>query len=429
MVNLKEKFEEARKLEATNVDQAIAAFTEIINTQEKPSDKLRIDEIIKLRENSIYRVGQLYVNAQQAENIAALLRSVRSLFAGFPKAKTAKIVKTLLDYTSKVPNTINLQIGLCEEFVEWCRQEKRTFLRQRIETKLAMLYAQQEQFTKAIEFIERLLREVKKLDDKGLLVEIHLIESKVYFALLNFPKSKAALTAARTNANSIYCPPILQAEIDLMSGILNAQEKDYKTGYSYFYESFEAFDTSSDARAVTSLKYMLLAKIMNNQSRDINGILAGKTALKYTGNQIDSITSVADAHKKRSLLDFQKALDTYENELKKDDVIKNHLDELYDNMLEQNLIRIVEPYSKVELTYVAQKISLELTTVQAKLSEMILDKKILGTLDQGNDCLILFEEEDDSEINLYNEALKTMGNIDNVVNSLGEKVRKIKIQS
>ena len=45
-------------------------------------------------------------------------------------------------------------------------------------------------------------------------------------------RSKAALTACKTNANAIHCPPLLQAEIDMWSGILNAHEKDFRTAYS-----------------------------------------------------------------------------------------------------------------------------------------------------------------------------------------------------
>ena len=105
------------------------------------------------------------------------------------------------------------------------------------------------------------------MDDKMMLVEVQLLESKACYALRNVPKSKAALTSARTTANSIYCPPLLQAALDLQAGILHAEEKDFKTAFSYFVETLEAYSTHDDPKAVLALKYMLLCKIMTANVR------------------------------------------------------------------------------------------------------------------------------------------------------------------
>jgi 26S proteasome regulatory subunit N6 len=67
----------------------------------------------------------------------------------------------------------------------------------------------------------------------------------------------------KTTANSIYVVPLLQAEIDMMSGLIAVDEKDYGTAYSYFYETFEGYRSLNDPLAGTSFKFMLFSKIMN----------------------------------------------------------------------------------------------------------------------------------------------------------------------
>jgi len=269
----------------------------------------------------------------------------------------------------------------------------------------------------ALTLINGLLKELRRLDDKLRLVEVQLLESRVYHALGNVPKGRAALTSARTSAASVYTPPLLQAGLDMQSGMLHAEDQDFGTAYSYFIEALEGYHSQDEAdKARSALMYMLLCKIMLNLNDDVNSLLGSKHAQRYAGKGLDAMKAVARAHTNRSLEEYEKALGDYRFELGSDRFIARHLQRLYDALLEQNLIKVIEPYSRVEITHVAKMVGLDTLQVERKLSQMILDKVIVGVLDQGLGVLIIYEE--DERDRGYDAALETIEKLHNVVDVL-----------
>lgn len=340
------------------------------------------------------------------------------------KAKTAKLIRTLLDYFGSIPDSTETQIKVLKDNIDWAKREKRIFLKHSLETRLIGIQLESSQFKPALTLIDTLLTELRRLDDKMILTEVHLLESRVYRGIGNLAKSKAALTSARTAANSIYCPPQLQASLDLQSGVLHAEDKDYKTAYSYFYETFENLSSQDDPGALGALKYMLLCKVMLNLPEDVNSLLSIKLAIKYAQlREVESMRAIAKAHQNRNLAEFEKALRDYRDELSSDPTIRSHLAALYDTLLEQNLLRIVEPYSVVEIDYVAQQVGQGRQSVEAKLSQMILDKVFHGVLDQGRGCLIVYDNPESD--NTYGAAIETLEQVGKVVDSLYAKTVKI----
>ncbi|KAH7474105.1 hypothetical protein PRIC1_014419 [Phytophthora ramorum] len=406
-------------------DAAIQGFQRIISYAEEDA---ALEQVQRVKEHAIYKLAQLYIQFGREKELASLLQALRPFFATLARAKTGKIVRTVIDMVAKVKvldadRALQLQADLCLDSIEWCKQEKHTFLRQRVEARLASIYFQQDKFQPALDLITELLHEIKKLDDKQLLVEIHLVESKLHHALRNVPKAKAALTAARSISNTIYVVPRTQAQIDQMSGILHAEERDYKTAYSYFFEAFEALASLDEVEGLKCLKYMLLAKVASGGASEVNLIINSKQAIKFIGIDLEAMQAVAKAHEQRSLEHFEAATKKYASQLVEDPLIKNHLGKLYEQLLESNLIKIIQPFSCVEIAHVAKLIKLPLPQIELKLSQMILDHKFHGILDQGKGQLIVYDSP--TEDKTYTSGLGVIENVGNIVDNLFRRADKL----
>lgn len=79
-------------------------------------------------------------------------------------------------------------------------------------------------------------------------------------------------------------------------------------------------------------------------------------------------------------------------ELQQDPLIRSHLSVLYDTLLEQNLVRVIEPYSAVELSWIAQEVGQSVQIVEEKLSQMILDQVFYGVLNENVGTLEIYDE-------------------------------------
>jgi len=137
------------------------------------------EDVVKAKENATYKLAKIYKDKGLIDELITLQKTILPLFIEFPKSKTAKITRTLFDLTMTVdasqqgPSEAYFQklISLCRHIIDWCNAESRSFLRMRIEVNLAELLFKQLKYQEALEILGKLTYELKKKDDKQLLVE------------------------------------------------------------------------------------------------------------------------------------------------------------------------------------------------------------------------------------------------------------------
>lgn len=90
----------------TNPAAAVAGLRDVV-TGAHPNDV----ESLKAKETALQKLTELLVKQQDAAALRGLLTELRPLFAAIPKAKTAKIVRTVIDSIAKVPNSTQLLVS------------------------------------------------------------------------------------------------------------------------------------------------------------------------------------------------------------------------------------------------------------------------------------------------------------------------------
>ena len=300
-------------------------------------------------------------------------------------------------------------------------------MKSRIQTRLAEIYYIHEHYAKSLEICNKVIFDLKRYEDNLGLIQLLLLESKVYYATNGISKSKAALTSVKTLVTKVYVEPKLQANIDLHAGILAAHEKDFNLAYSYFYEAFDVYNIPTQRKknkALRAFQFMILSKIVGDHLDEVNNVVLSKQGKDYYGKEVEALRSIEAAIREKSIKLLKENIEK-NKEYFTDPIIKYHINNLHNDLMEKNLIKIIKPYSVVEIDFVAKSIGLNYQDVLNKLRQMILDKKINGILDQGKGSLIIYES--DTSNPYLDKSIETFKNLEKVVEALDKKVRDTNI--
>jgi len=332
-------------------------------------------------------------NENYAELLEILTKSQES-WKSLSTARLSKIIKTVFEQIPITFSTYQDVLSFLNGLVNWASDKK--MLKLDLECKLIHVYLSVGKFKECLQKISEVLKELKKYDDKVNLISLYVFESRAYYELKDFSRARSSLTSARSMAVSSACPAYLQAQIDMLNGMYLSDEHSFETSISYFIESLECFYQDKQVEnAKTALRYIVLSKILSGKYEDIRGILESKPSVFIKDDpMVVLLCEIAKVCKNRNLKDYSNLLHNNRAALEADSYIYRHLNYVYNILLDQNILKIIEPYSHIKIQFIAKKLGFSEEVVESKLRNMILDKSVVGILDHISQCLLLYEQEE-----------------------------------
>eukprot|EP00792_Barthelona_sp_PAP020_P005972 TRINITY_DN2865_c0_g1_i1.p1 TRINITY_DN2865_c0_g1~~TRINITY_DN2865_c0_g1_i1.p1 ORF type:complete len:436 (+),score=116.85 TRINITY_DN2865_c0_g1_i1:33-1310(+) len=350
-----------------------------------------------LTEESILESTNKIIIEQNIEQLSALFIAINEYLFEIPKPKSSRIVKKMAQSSMKINNAVE-RIDFLLKCVDFSIEQKRKYSTLKLKTFLAETYHEAKQYPKAIELTEEILRAFRKSEDFLSLVQTYLLQSEIYLSIGDALKAKSSLVAAKANSNKVDLTAHLSGRLNLQNGLINLETSEYTTAYSYFLEGFEAFaslaKTKSDyyLMAYCSM-FMVLSKFLSRKAFNFERIISKSLLLKFQefSEILDEFQLLTDLNKivgTKNLRKFQLFLDNHEGQFSHPYFVK-FLQNLKQTMIEENVLKVIRPYSKVELDFLAKRVGIDENRIVKIMEKLVISDKLDCLLDQADGILFI----------------------------------------
>ncbi|KAH8885661.1 signalosome subunit 2 [Thozetella sp. PMI_491] len=390
-VDIENKYYNAKQMKASDPEEAIDEFLSVPALEPEKGEWgfKGLKQAIKLE-------FKLQRYSKAIEHYEELLTYVKSAVT---RNYSEKSIDNMLNFIEK--GSDNPEATKCmEQFYSLtlnCFQStnnERLWLKTSI--KLAKLLLDRKDYTAGARKLKELHKACQKEDgsddpSKGTYsLEIYALEIPMYAETKNNKQLKRLCQRALQVRSAVPHPKI-QGVIRECSGKMHMSEENWKDAQIDFFESFRNFDEAGDLRRIQVLKYLLLTTML--MKSDINPFDSQETKPYVNDSRIAAMKDLVEAYQRDDIHKYEEVLQK-NKDLLEDPFIAENIDEVTRNMRTKAVIKLIAPYTRMRLGWIARQLRISEVEVQDIVGFLIVDGRVKGKIDQQNGTLEIESEGD-----------------------------------
>lgn len=242
-------------------------------------------------------------------------------------------------------------------------------------------------------------------------LEIYALEIQM-LAETKHNKQLKALYERALRVKSAVPHPRIMGIIRECGGKMHMGEENWKEAQSDFFESFRNYDEAGSLQRIQVLKYLLLTTML--MKSNINPFDSQETKPYKSDPRISAMTELVDAYQRDDVHSYEKVMQSHPDILE-DPFIAENIDEVTRNMRTKGVVKLIAPYTKMKLAWIAKQLKIAVPEVQDILGFLIVDGKVNGIIDQREETLEI-------RWNADAERVQAMSNLTTSISELFEAV-------
>ncbi|KAI0094503.1 PCI domain-containing protein [Irpex rosettiformis] len=361
-------------------EQALKEFRAIVDQEEEKGDW----GFKALKQSTKLLFIQLRLPQDALKTYTELLTYTKSAVT---RNYSEKSINNILDYVGGGKSG-PVDVETLEKFYQATKkalvEAKNERLSVKTNLKLAKLWLDRKEYQRLAKLIRDLhqstVAEGEDQAQKGTqLLEIYALEIQMYNETKNFKKLKEIYNASNSVRSAIPHPRIMGV-IKECGGKMWMGERNWNRASEDFFESFRNYDEAGSPQRIQVLKYLVLANMLMGSV--VNPFDSQETKPYKNDPQITAMTDLVDAYQRREVHSAEKILRDNRSTIMDDPFIRLYIDELLRSLRTQYLIDLIKPYTRLELSFLAKQLNVEINDVEELLIGLILEGKVEGRIDQ-----------------------------------------------